>query len=401
MEEKSSLKSLGIVILSVCLFAVGFATGKLLDVNPIESLRRDRGGFNLDLYWNVKDMMDSRFVGPEDVSDDDILFGTIKGMVDSYGDPATIFLDPEETQMFLDTSQGKYFEGIGAELGYNEGQIVVVAPIEGSPAKESGIMPGDIILQVDDTEIKLNDNIYEVVNMIRGEAGTVVTLKVLHRGEMEPVDIEITRGAITVPSMEVKYLDNGIAHIDVARFTDSDYVSWTRKWDNIIDDVVSKGYEKIILDLRGNPGGFFDAAVYSADDFLDKDKIISYQEDGSGKRVDFKAKSGGRLLGLEIVVLVDQGSASASEILAGALQQNDVASVIGVSTYGKGTAQAVETLPGGSSIHITVLKWLLPDGSWLNRDNPIVPDIEVELTTDDFKKGLDPQLDRAIEELDR
>jgi carboxyl-terminal processing protease len=187
-----------------------------------------------------------------------------------------------------------------------------------------------------------------------------------------------------------------IALIDVARFTDASYSEWNSKWDTLVDEVVSSNVKKIIVDLRGNPGGYFDAAVYAAGDFLQSGTLISMQEDGSGNTDEFKAKSGGKLLNKNVVVLVDAGSASASQIFSGALQQNDVAKILGTSTYGKGTAQSVLDLGDGSSLHITILKWLLPNGSWLNRDNPVKPDIEVENTAEDFVQGFDRQLDEAI-----
>ena len=153
----------------------------------------------------------------------------------------------------------------------------------------------------------------------------------------------------------------------------------------------------MILDLRGNPGGYFDAAVYAGDEFIDEGKVIAKERDGSGNIREFKSRKGGKLIDVEVVVLVDEGSASASEILAGSLQQNGRAKIVGMPTYGKGTAQTVLDLADGSSLHITILKWLLPDGQNIDRDNSIKPDVEVDLTNEDFKAGIDPQLSKAIE----
>ncbi|HNW23431.1 MAG TPA: S41 family peptidase, partial [Candidatus Dojkabacteria bacterium] len=277
--------------------------------------------------------------------------------------------------------------------------IIIVSPIDGSPAKEAGIRPGDYILAIDDYEVKSTDNIYEIVQKIRGEAGTKVKLRILHRGELEPVDMEITRGEITVPSMTLTYIGDNkdIAYIDIARFTEASLVEWENKWDAVADDIESKNINKILIDLRSNPGGFFDAGVYAADDFLDLGKVISQQEDGKGNIQTFDSEKGGRLIGKKVVILVDEGSASASEIFTGALQQNDVATVVGSKTYGKGTAQTVIDLSGGSSIHVTILKWLLPDGTWLNRENPITPDVVIENTSEDFIKGVDKQYNRALD----
>ncbi|MCD4811597.1 S41 family peptidase [bacterium] len=396
-ENNMNIRSFGVVILAVCMLAIGYTAGKLTKGDPMQSLKTlvsDQP--DLSLFWSVWDTMQSEFVNPEGITVEDMQYGAIKGLVDAYDDPATIFLTPEETELFNSSNEGKYFEGIGAELGYEDKNIIVVSPIDGSPAKAAGIRPGDYILAVDGEEIYRGDNIYGVVNLIRGEAGTVVTLTVLHKGDMQSVDIEITRGEITVPSMSFEYKDD-IAYIDIARFTDNSYVSWLKAWDKIVDEITENGTKKVIIDLRGNPGGYFDAAVYVADDFLSGTQTISFQEDGNGKKHTFSSTKGGDLTEVELVILVDAGSASASEILSGALSQNDRAIVVGESTYGKGTAQAIENFTDGSSLHITVFKWLLPDESWINRENPIVPDFEVEFTTEDFTNGEDPQLEKALE----
>ncbi len=403
MENNNrGIKTFGLLFLLVVTFSLGILFGRTF-TTPAGGLL---GVFNsreadvdMSLFWEVWNVMESRYVEKDKVDLQDKVYGAIKGLVDSYEDPATIFLNPEETEQFNDSNEGKYFEGIGAELGYEDGAIVVVSPLDGSPAKSAGIRAGDYILAVDDVEISQNANIYEVVDMIRGESGSTVKLRILHKGELAPTDIEITRGEITVPSMSVEFIgeNSNVAVIDIARFTDSSYSAWIDKWDQVVEEVNRRGIKKVIVDLRGNPGGYFDAAVYAADDFLSKDTVIAKQEDGNGRVETFSAKNGGRLLDTEVVVLVDAGSASASEIFSGALQKNGRAQVVGTKTYGKGTAQSVLDLSNGATLHVTVLKWLLPDGEWLNRENPIVPDVEVENTTDDFVKGLDPQREKALE----
>ena len=393
-NSNKGFKNIWFVVLLVITFSLGIFFGRNVDTPNLNS----KADVSQDLFWEVWNLMESKFVEKDKVNDEERMHGAIKGLVDSYGDPATIFLTPEETQQFNEANEGKYFEGIGAELGYSNGSIIIVSPLDGSPAKAAGIRAGDYILAVDDYEVKSNDNIYEIVQKIRGESGTKVVLKILHKGDLEAVEIEITRGEITVPSMTLSFVGDkkDIALIDVARFTDSSYLEWNNKWDDLVDEVLSKKVKKAIIDLRGNPGGYFDAAVYSAGEFLKSGTLISMQEDGSGNQKEFVAKSGGRLQGLEVIILVDEGSASASEIFAGALQQNDAAQVLGTKTYGKGTAQSVLDLRGGSSLHITILKWLLPDGTWLNRDNPVEPDVEIQNSTDDFVNGQDKQMEEAL-----
>jgi len=393
MEEDKGKKIFETLVLTVIVFCIGLIFGR--SIAPVNDISKK---VDMSLFWQVWDTLDKNYVEKDKVEDTDKVYGAIKGLVQSYNDPATVFLTPEETKEFNDLNSGKYFEGIGAELGYSDGSIIIVAPIDGSPAKEAGIRPGDLILAVDDYEVKSGDNIYDIVAKIRGESGTKVSLKVLHKGELEPVVLEITRGEITVPSMTLKYVgdSNDVAYIDIARFTESSLSEWESKWDSVAQDVQRSGVDKVLIDLRGNPGGYFDAAVYAADDFLDTGKIISKQEDGNGNVQTFEAKSGGKLLGKKVVIIVDEGSASASEIFTGALQQNKVATVVGTKTFGKGTAQTVIDLADGSSVHVTILKWLLPDGTWLNEENPITPDVEVENSVEDFVKGFDRQYNEAL-----
>jgi len=393
MEEDKGKRIFETLVLTVIVFCIGLIFGR--SIAPVNDISKK---VDMSLFWQVWDTLDKNYVEKDKVEDIDKVYGAIKGLVQSYNDPATIFLTPEETEEFNNLNSGKYFEGIGAELGYSDGSVIIVAPIDGSPAKEAGIRPGDLILAVDDYEVKSGDNIYDIVAKIRGESGTKVSLKVLHKGELEPVVLEITRGEITVPSMTLKYVgdSNDVAYIDIARFTESSLSEWESKWDSVAQDVQRSGVDKVLIDLRGNPGGYFDAAVYAADDFLDTGKIISKQEDGNGNVQTFEAKSGGKLLGKKVVIIVDEGSASASEIFTGALQQNKVATVVGTKTFGKGTAQTVIDLADGSSVHVTILKWLLPDGTWLNEENPITPDVEVENSVEDFVKGFDRQYNEAL-----
>lgn len=413
MEEKDKKndkvhdvrKKVGLIILMVCLFVGGFVGGRLFQSNSagIQTVISGKSTISFDMFWQVWNLMKSKYVDSSKADEQNMLYGSIKGMVNSFDDPATVFLDPDETKTFNEQSEGKFFEGIGAELGYNDGAIVVISPLEGSPAKAAGIRAGDTILKVDDKEVTSDQTVYDIVAEIRGESGTKVTLKVLHKGDTSAVDITITRSEITVPSMALSYVgkDNSIALFKVNRFTDTSYSAWTSEWDTNANAIVKSGVKKVILDLRGNPGGYFDAAIYAADDFVDEGKVLAQQEDSKGTIQKFNSTKGGKLTGVQVIVLVDSGSASASEILSGALQQSERATILGEKTYGKGTAQSVIDLSDGSSLHVTVLKWLLPNGDWLNHDNPITPDVIVEYTNDDFVKGVDPQLNKAIDLLSK
>lgn len=402
----------GVAFLTVTFFSIGFGLGRITKVGSLSGYEvgsSDPSKSDMSLYWTVWNTLDEQYVDESKIDPDAMYYGSIKGMVQSYNDPATIFLDPDETSEYNNTNAGKLFEGIGAELGYENGAIVIVTPIAGSPAESAGLKPGDIILKIDDFEVQSTTTVYDAVALIRGEAGSDVVLNILSRGDTEPRDVIITRRQITLPSIEIKDLslldkdliqyEDDVVLISLSRFTENSLSAWEDEWDNIVDETLRMNPKAIIIDLRNNPGGYFDAAIYASEDFLPRGTIVSKQEDRKGGVVDFKVEREGELIEIPVIILVNEGSASASEILTGALQYNDRAKVVGVETYGKGTAQSVIPFSDGSSLHITVLKWLLPDGSWLNNDNPIVPDIIVEKTEEDFENANDPQLERAIEEL--
>jgi len=405
-EHKKSSNIFGLALLLVAVFSLGIFFGRNVsekDATGVFSKLGTSRNADMDIFWQVWNLTKQKYVDSGHLDEKEMVYGATRGLIESLDDVGSAFLDPKETKEFDEASQGKSFEGIGAELGYREKQVIVVTPIEGSPAKAAGIRPGDIILKVDDYSVASTDSVYDIVAKIRGEAGTEVKLSVLHSGDREPVEIKIKRSQITVPSMTVEFVGSkkDVAHFKVNRFTEETLGLWEKEWNKSVAKINEAKVEKVILDLRGNPGGFFDAAIYAGDDLLDEGFVISQQVDADGKIEKFESTKGGNLLSKKVVVLVDTGSASASEILAGALQQAKRAVVIGTKTFGKGTAQRIFDLTDGSSLHLTTLKWLLPDGKNINKDNSITPDIEVKLTNADFEKGIDPQLDRALEEVNK
>lgn len=414
--DSKIMKNTGLAILAVMLFVGGIITGrsveglqgfKISDLwNDTTTIGGDLTGesidadINFNLFWTVWNTMEDRYVDPTKIEDEARFYDAIKGMVSSSGDAHTVFLDPNETSAFNSSNAGKYFSGIGAELGYANGIITVIAPLKGSPAIAAGIRPGDRILAVDGVKFTSNETIFDAVSKIRGEKGSEVVLTVLHKDGAATEDITIVRDDITVPSMDYLYdADTGVATIEVSRFTESTLSGWQAKWDQMVDKALADDADAVVLDLRGNPGGFMDAAIYAAGEFLEEGSIVTQQKDRQGHIRDSKVLREGRMLNMPVAILINEASASASEILAGALQKNGRAVVIGEESYGKGTAQEVVEFPDGSSLHITVLKWLLPDGTWLNPDNKIVPDMVVELTDEDFKAGDDTQMDKAVKEL--
>lgn len=268
------LNLFGLFIVIICVFSVGFLSGKIWGGEEerseiFEVIGRKENPevteLNFALFWDVWSTLQDYYV-EKDISEQDMYYGAIKGMVDGIGDPVTIFLTSEETNEYKKGNQGK-FEGIGAELGYEGGSIVVVAPLEGSPAIEAGLRSGDRIFKVDGEDIT-SKNIFKVVSMIRGEQGTEVVLSVLHKGDFEAVDVNITRGEITVPSIDYEVKNDGeYIVIDVDRFTEVSAAAWQNQWDETVSDVLAENPKGIILDLRGNPGGYFSSAVWAAGEF--------------------------------------------------------------------------------------------------------------------------------------
>jgi carboxyl-terminal processing protease len=413
----SSAEKFGYIFVVLVAFITGLAIGltpsfrsKTADVRTnvnqsIEGIvgrltpsKNDNIDKNIDfsLFWTVWNEVTTNYVDPK-LSQRDMYYGAIKGMVSALNDPVTTFLTPDETKEYQNGNKGE-FEGIGAELGYKEKQIIIVTPLEGSPAKAAGLLPGDAILAVDGKSTA-GMSIVDAVSIIRGKSGTEVKLTIAREGSTEK-EIKIKRGKITVASITYKGMDDdGIAVLDVDRFTEATLNEWEAKWTDAIDEIIADDPKALIVDLRGNPGGYFSGATYAAGEFLTVGDVIVQQKDRSGEVLKYTVDREGRLKDIELIVLVNEGSASASEIFAGAIQKNGRGKVLGENTFGKGTAQDVIDYPDGSSLHITVYKWLLPDGKWINPENPIKPDIKVVLDEKTFELGKDPQLDRAKTEL--
>lgn len=398
---------IGIFVISSCVFTAGFFSGKIWggvgdtvmpDVFEIlgKNSESEMTELDFDLFWEVWNTLDTQYV-EKDINDEDLYYGSIKGLVSGVGDPVTVFLTPDETLEYEKGNAGK-FEGIGIEIGYENGHLIVVAPLEGSPAHQAGLMAGDKILKVDGEDI-VGENIFKVVSKIRGDKGTDVVLTVMHKAGVEMVDITVTRGEISVSSVTFDGIESDVAIIDLDRFTEASMGAWTSNWDCVIDEVKAENPKAIIIDMRGNPGGYFNAAVWAAGDFLEKGSLVAKQRNRNGVEFDFNVERGGSFLDIPMVVLVDGGSASASEILAGALQFYGRAYIIGESTYGKGTAQEIVEYSDGSSLHITTLKWVLPDGKALCKERVIQPDKVVEYSEEAFENGDDPQMEEAIEYL--
>jgi carboxyl-terminal processing protease len=342
-------------------------------------------------FWDVWKEISETHLDRSDIDPQKLLYGAISGMVKAVGDPYSVFLDPSQNEAFLDSLLGTY-EGVGIELGARDGKLVIIAPIEGTPAEAAGVRAGDFIIGIDGRDAT-NITVPEAVGLIRGEAGDKVKLLLQRKGK-DPFEVEITRKKITIKSLSLSE-ENSIPVIKLSRFGDST----NSEWDKAVNNILTKNYRKVILDLRNNPGGRLDQSVYIAGEFLPKGTVVLIQEDSKGEQVELTNDRDGRLQTIELLVLINEGSASASEIVAGALRDNKGTKLVGEKTFGKGTVQKVEDLPDGSGLHITIAKWLTPAGTWVNATG-LSPDVKVEKTEEDYEKDLDPQLNRAIKLLD-
>lgn len=350
---------------------------------------------DFDLMWEAWEKLDSKFVDKEKLDKNKMFYGAIKGVVAALEDPYTFFLTPEENKQSKESLGGR-FEGIGAQLGTKEGAIVVIAPLPNSPALKAGVKAGDVILEVDGSSIK-GEPITQVVSKIRGTAGTTVTLKISRDGKT--LTISIVRDKIQVNIFEVTYEDK-TAIVKMSQFGDNTISEWTRVSEEIADKYSSGAVTGMVLDLRDNPGGYLDAAIHISSEFLPLGELVVKQESLS-KSIDYRVKRVGVLPKIPVVVLINKGSASAAEILAGALRDQKRAKLVGEKSFGKGSVQEVLELAGGAGLHVTVAKWILPGGDWINSKG-ITPETEVTNTEIDKQNTVnarktDLQLDKALE----
>lgn len=342
---------------------------------------------DFSLFWNVWNRIEDQYVGNLDPQK--AVYGAISGLVESLKDPFSLFLNPEDSKKFLDDLRGQ-FQGIGAELALKNEKIIVVAPLEGSPSQRAGLKPNDQIVKIDRQDIGVL-TFGEVITKIRGPKGTTVTLTVLREGAAEPLEFTIKREVITIESVKLEVKD-GIAHLKIIQFGDDT----TKQVQKAAEQIITSEANGIVLDMRNNPGGFLNAAIDVASLFVEEGKLVVTEVAKGSERKEFKTTIPPRLKDKKLVVLVNGGSASGSEIVAGALRDQNRAKLVGEKTFGKGSVQSLEDLPGGSSLRITIAKWLTPSGKQINGEG-ISPDIEVKLTEDDIKNGKDPQFEKAKE----
>mgnify|MGYP001605919471 CR=1 FL=1 len=352
---------------------------------------------DFSLFWSVWDEVHTKYVDKTKLDTQKLVYGAISGMVSAIGDPYTLFLPPTQNRESKEELNGS-FDGIGAQLGVKDKRIIVIAPLLDSPAEKAGIKTSDWVIKVDGKDTA-TWTLPETVAKIRGPKGTSVVLTVLHAGADKPTEITIVRNTIVLKSVEWK-IASGAAYLRLSRFGDKTDPQWDKVVSEISQAVATTS--GVILDLRNNPGGYLLGAVYTGSEFLPASPaggssgVIVKQQSYTGEIISYSVNRSGKLLTVPMVVLVNQGTASAGEILAGALQVAKRAKVVGVQTFGKGSVQEAEDLSNGAGLHITTAKWLLSNDMWISGTG-LTPDIKIE--NDEKQPDRDLQLEKALEVL--
>lgn len=405
VEKNRNLFKKYLLFFAVCFgllasYFIGYDRGKKPEAETVQSVplgeailqNRSAADQSVDfsLFWKVWDIVKEKHIDNDELDAQEMVYGSINGMLKATGDPYSYFFDPEESRKFSEDIEGS-FEGIGAELGIKDDILTIIAPLEDSPAQKAGLLAGDKIFKVDD-KIAADFTIDQAVDLIRGKKGTSVTLTILRAGEQETREVVVTRDKIEIMSVKLEFKENNIAHIKLTKFVENT----DKEFNQAVNAIIKAGAKGIILDLRNNPGGLLDKSIDVASRMIRKGDVVVTEEDGAGKTESIETVGGDALSAIPTVVLINEGSASAAEILAGALKDNRGLTLIGKKSFGKGSVQQLISLPNGSSVKITVAKWLTPSGKYI-MDEGIAPDVEVDLTLDDYENKRDPQLDKAVE----
>ena len=343
------------------------------------------------LFWKVWDVLKEKYVDSSKLDAQKLFYGAIKGMLAATGDPYTNFFDPEENKKFNEDITGS-FEGIGAEIGIKGGVLTVIAPLEGTPAEKAGLRAGDKIVKIGDKNTA-DLTIDGAVDLLHGKKGTEVKMTIFREGEQDTQEITIIRDVINVKSVKFEEKEGEIAYIKISRFGETTF----KEFGEALTQTKNNNSKGIIVDLRNDQGGYLETAVEIGSKMLPKGNIVVMEEDRNGKRNNLLAKGGDELSEIKTVVLINEGSASASEILAGALRENrDNVTLVGKKSYGKGSVQELVKLTQGTSMKVTIAHWLTPKGNQIN-EKGIDPDVKIEFTNDDYNNNKDPQLDKALE----
>jgi len=391
------------IFILIGVFAGGYYLGiagyraevtKTLTVNINRLVPPDKN-VDMSLFWQVWDLMTQKYYDKSKLVPSQMVYGAIEGMVASAGDPYTTFLPPVQNKIVNDNLSGS-FSGVGIEIGYKGGQLAVIAPLPGTPAEKAGIKAGDYIIKITDTAKNVDVDATGMstntaVTYIRGVEGTKVTLTLLREGNSNPIVVELTREKIDVPSVTLVWegADSNIARIKISEFG----AETKSEWDKAVTEIITKkGVAGVIIDLRNNPGGYMQAAIDLASDFVPTGTTVVIQQNGDGTKQEYKSTTLPRLENYKTVVLINGGSASASEILSGALRDDRGIKLVGDKSFGKGTIQEPLDITGGSGVHITTAKWLTPNGNWVHNTG-LTPDVSV---SNPDNATEDAQLNTAI-----
>lgn len=402
-----------LVLIGVIFFYSGLAWGKKQDSssdnpiealtnfveefsNPSELLKNSEKGkpekIDFSIFWRVWDKLEKEYIEKDDLDYQKMVYGAVSGMIKAVGDPYTNYMDPEESEEFTNGIEGS-FEGIGAELGMRDNILTVIAPISGMPAEKAGLKTGDRIIKIND-EMTTDITVDEAVKKIRGPKGTNVTLTVISQNAVDTKEITITRDTIELKSVYYEQKWGNIAYVRIASFTEDTADEFNKE----ITKVIADNNKGIVLDLRNNPGGFLNVAVEIASRFVPRGSVVVQEQHRDGRIENFKSIGGDVFSEIPVVVLINEGSASASEILAGALRDVNGSKLIGQKSFGKGSVQQLDNFSDGSSLKVTIAKWLTPSGQSIN-ETGLSADVEIEITEDVLKSNWDPQLNAALNEV--
>ncbi len=387
-DKRKLNKYIIVVVVFVAVFGAGFFIGKRTAV--CEVCKPETVDFSL--FWDAYDKLRQNYIDSSKVTDQQVIYGAIDGMTKSFGDPYTDFFNPADAKLFEQDLQGS-FEGIGVEVGVKNNQLTVVAPLPGSPGENAGLKSGDVIEKVNGKSTS-DMSVDDAVNLIRGDKGTQVTLSILRAGWKDTKDFKITRDTIKVDSVKWQLKNNDVAYIHIFQFDQT--LSADLK--TIVYQILKSPAKKIVIDLRGNPGGYLQVCQDISGWFLKNGQLVTTEDFGKGKQSQqYLTQGSGELADYPTVVLIDGGSASAAEILAGALRDDRNIQLIGEKSFGKGSVQEVDDLNDGQSfIKITIAKWLTPKGNSISGEG-LKPDVEVSISDADVAANKDPQLDKALE----
>ncbi len=385
--SKKETKSITLFVCFLIIFGIGVWVGNNKVVYKVAQPEE----IDFSLFWDSYNKLKQNFINPEKIDTQKIIYGAISGMAKTLDDPYTAFFDPAEAKRFFQDLSGS-FEGIGVEIGLKKDQLTVISPLEGTPGKKAGLKSGDFILEINGKST-YDMTTEEAVSLIRGPKGTDIDLTIYRTSWNKSRVIKITRDVIKIPPMNWELKDGNIAYIQIYQFDNV----LSSDFERTALEILSSPAQKIILDLRNNPGGYLEVSQNIAGWFLQTGKIVTIEDKGGEKEQKiFKAEGSASLSDYPMVVLINQGTASASEILAGALRDNRNIKLIGVKSFGKGSVQEVINLNNGSFLKITVAKWLTPKGQSIS-ETGLDPDIKIEITDQDSEQNKDPQLDKALE----